>query len=148
MTPQPIRLHGALIQPLRWIREPGILEHHEARTPFGVYRVMKGREGPIRVTLGAGLSMASPSNPLPGAQGRSLATIAEAMGVAEADYEAKVLGLLVAPPAAATGSGDLVMRLRRQPEDEGGPSRMDMLRERLEAADEIEKLRRRLLVAA
>jgi hypothetical protein len=34
----------------------------------------------------------------------------------------------------------LVGRLRRKPEDDGGPSRMDMLREREEAADEIERL--------
>ena len=33
----------------------------------------------------------------------------------------------------------LVSRLRLQPEDIGGPSRMDMLRERKEAATEIER---------
>lgn len=33
----------------------------------------------------------------------------------------------------------LVSRLRLQPQDEGGPSRMDILREREEAANEIER---------
>jgi len=33
----------------------------------------------------------------------------------------------------------LVSRLRLQPEDIGGPSRMDMLRERIEAANELER---------
>lgn len=37
-------------------------------------------------------------------------------------------------------SADLIERLRRQPEDIGSPSRMDMLREREEAAAEIERL--------
>lgn len=36
---------------------------------------------------------------------------------------------------------DLVARLRLQPEDAGGPSRVEMLREREEAAREIEHLR-------
>lgn len=39
---------------------------------------------------------------------------------------------------------DLVKRLRLQPEDIGGPSRMEILRERIEAADEIERLRARV----
>jgi len=148
MTPQPFRLHGALIQPLHWVREPGILEHHEARSPFGVYRAWQGREGPVRASLHFDRTISSPGLTLPGADGRPHATIAAAKAVAEADYESKVKALLVPLSPAAAGEGDLVMRLRRQPEDEGGPSRMEMLRERLEAADEIEKLRRRLLVAA
>jgi len=36
---------------------------------------------------------------------------------------------------------DIVERLRLAPHDIGGPSRMGMIRERAEAADEIEKLR-------
>ena len=35
--------------------------------------------------------------------------------------------------------GSLVSRLRLKPEDIGGPSRMDMIREREEAANEIER---------
>lgn len=34
----------------------------------------------------------------------------------------------------------LIQRLRLQPQDEGGPSRMDMLRERAEAADALQRL--------
>ena len=37
---------------------------------------------------------------------------------------------------------NLVARLRLQPQDEGGPSRMDMLRERAEAADALEAMSR------
>ena len=36
---------------------------------------------------------------------------------------------------------DILIRLRRQPEDINGQSRMDMLRERIEAVEEIERLR-------
>lgn len=39
---------------------------------------------------------------------------------------------------------DLLKRLRIQPEDLGGPSRLDMLRERIEAADEIEQLQKKV----
>lgn len=35
---------------------------------------------------------------------------------------------------------ELIQRLRLQPHDTGGPSRMDMLRERTEAADELQRL--------
>ena len=37
-------------------------------------------------------------------------------------------------------SHKLIQRLRLQPHDDGGPSRMDMLRERHEAADELQRL--------
>ena len=37
-------------------------------------------------------------------------------------------------------SHKLIHRLRLQPHDDGGPSRMDMLRERQEAADELQRL--------
>lgn len=37
-------------------------------------------------------------------------------------------------------SHKLIQRLRLQPHDDGGPSRMDMLRERQEAADELQRL--------
>ena len=35
---------------------------------------------------------------------------------------------------------ELIQRLRLQPHDAGGPSRIDMLRERLEAAEELQRL--------
>jgi hypothetical protein len=37
-------------------------------------------------------------------------------------------------------TSDLIQRLRLQPEDIGGPSRMDMLRERKEAADALSQM--------
>lgn len=37
-------------------------------------------------------------------------------------------------------SHKLIQRLRLQPHDDGGPSRMEMLRERQEAADELQRL--------
>lgn len=43
---------------------------------------------------------------------------------------------------------DLIARLRRQPEDIDGPARMDMLRERGEAADMLEHLREQIERAA
>lgn len=42
---------------------------------------------------------------------------------------------------------DLIRRLRLQPEDLKGPSRMEMLRERAEAAEALEALNRRLAAA-
>lgn len=44
------------------------------------------------------------------------------------------------PDGRNGGSNRLLGRLRLQPEDIGGPSRMTMLRERQEAAEEIERL--------
>lgn len=141
MNDKPLRLHGALIAPMAWRREPGLLESHEARTPFGVYRVHQGREGPVRAWLSFDGTISSPGKALLDERGAKPATIQSALDLAQTDYERRVTALLVPVPAAIAGHGDLVMRLRRQPEDEGGPSRMDMLRERLEAADEIERLR-------
>lgn len=43
---------------------------------------------------------------------------------------------------------ELIQRLRLQPHDEGGPSRMDMLRERKEAADELQRLTEQMERAA
>ena len=43
---------------------------------------------------------------------------------------------------------ELIQRLRLQPHDEGGPSRMDMLRERAEAADELQRLTEQMERAA
>lgn len=42
-------------------------------------------------------------------------------------------------PLSTVAVDPLVSRLRLRPEDIGGPSRMDMLREREEAANEIER---------
>lgn len=43
---------------------------------------------------------------------------------------------------------ELIQRLRLQPHDEGGPSRMDMLREREQAADELQRLTEQMERAA
>ena len=43
---------------------------------------------------------------------------------------------------------ELIQRLRLQPHDEGGPSRMDMLRERKEAADGLQRLTEQMERAA
>lgn len=45
-------------------------------------------------------------------------------------------------------SHKLIQRLRLQPHDDGGPSRMDMLRERHEAADELQRLTEQMERAA
>lgn len=45
-------------------------------------------------------------------------------------------------------SHKLIQRLRLQPHDDGGPSRMDMLRERHEAADELQRLTDQMARAA
>lgn len=42
----------------------------------------------------------------------------------------------------------LIQRLRLQPHDLGGPSRMEMLRERAEAADELQRLTEQMERAA
>jgi len=42
-------------------------------------------------------------------------------------------------PLSTVAVDPLVSRLRLRPEDTGGPSRMDMIREREEAANEIER---------
>lgn len=45
-------------------------------------------------------------------------------------------------------SHKLIQRLRLQPHDDGGPSRMGMLRERHEAADELQRLTEQMERAA
>lgn len=47
-----------------------------------------------------------------------------------------------------TSTVQLIQRLRLQPHDTGGPSRMDMLRERSEAADELQGLSEQIERAA
>lgn len=144
---EPLRIGSTLIAPMKWEDFGG--RQSEANTPFGVYRVglLAGEWRVVRMFCAA---ISSKGESLRGEIGESSlglgmkpdpATMEEAKALAQTDYEWRVRMLLATLPPAYTGSGDLVARLRRQPEDDGGPSRMDMLRERLEAADEIERLR-------